>query len=295
MKTEVKKLEGSKREITIEVSDDTVKNKFEEVFKRIGEKAKVPGFRPGHIPRDILEKHFSGDAHHQVMNELIPDVYTKAVEKEGLEVLEVPHVSDVKLDRKTLSFKAQVEVMPEINLKAYKGITVKYQKAAVSADDLKRHMDSLKESRKIDTMDDSFAKAMGFPSLAELEKAIERQMLIQKENLQRQKVENQLIEHLGKGMDLKLPQSLVDKQLQDLLRQAKMDLAMKGFPKDKIAEQEKVMVEKLTPEARKQVEVYLLLAAVAKKENIALDEHMPQRVVELLFKEADWQVSGEVL
>ncbi len=290
MKTEVKKLEGSKREITVEISDDTVKNKFEEVFKRIGEKAKVPGFRPGHIPRDILEKNFSGEAHHQVMNELIPDVYTKAVEKEGLEVLEVPHVSDVKLDRKTLSFKAQVEVMPEIDLKEYKGITVKYQKPVVSADDLKRHMDSLKESRKIDILDDSFAKAMGFPALAELEEAITRQVLIQKENLERQKVENQLIEHLGKGMDLKLPQTLVDKQLQDLLRQAKMDLAMKGFPKDKISEQEKVMVERLTPEARKQVEVYLLLAAVAKKENISLDEHMPQRVMELLFKEAAWQV-----
>jgi FKBP-type peptidyl-prolyl cis-trans isomerase (trigger factor) len=290
MKTEVKKLEGSKREITVEISDDTVKNKFEEVFKRIGEKAKVPGFRPGHIPRDILEKNFSGEAHHQVMNELIPDVYTKAVEKEGLEVLEVPHVSDVKLDRKTLSFKAQVEVMPEINLKEYKGITVKYQKPAVSADDLKRHMDSLKESRKIDAMDDGFARAMGFPALTELEAAISRQVLIQKENLERQKVENQLIEHLGKGMDLKLPQSLVDKQLQDLLRQAKMDLAMKGFAKDKISEQEKAMAEKLTPEARKQVEVYLLLAAVAKRENIALDEHMPQRVMELLFREADWQV-----
>ena len=108
MKAEVKKIDNTKREINIEVSGDIVKNKFEDVFKRIAKEAKVPGFRPGHAPRDILEKHFTSSAHEQVLKELVPDLYNEAIKKEELDVIELPEVTDVKLDGNSLSFKATV-------------------------------------------------------------------------------------------------------------------------------------------------------------------------------------------
>ena len=112
MKTEVKKLDSNKREISVEVSGDIVKNKFEDVFGQIAKEAKIPGFRPGHAPRDILEKKYASHAHELVMKELIPDLYNQAIDKEGLDVIELPNISDVKLDRTTLSFKAEVEISP---------------------------------------------------------------------------------------------------------------------------------------------------------------------------------------
>lgn len=290
MKTEVKKIiDSAKREISVEVSGDIVKNKFEDVFKKIGEVAKVPGFRPGHAPRDILEKEFSSHAREQVLKELIPDVYNQAIEKEGLEVIDLPNISDVKLDRNTLSFKAQVEVSPEIKLKDYKGLKVNYKKAEVSPDEIKRSIDALKEARKIDAVDDNFAKSLGYPNLAELEKTVERQIFMQKENLERQKIENEIIESITKDLDFKLPQSLVNRQLEDLVRQAKLDLALKGMPREKIEEQQKSLSSQLEPEAKRQVKVYLVMAEIAKKENIPLDDHMPRSVMELLLREADWK------
>jgi len=291
MKTEVKKIDSTKREVSIEVSGEIVKNKFEDVFKRIAKEAKVPGFRPGNAPRDILEKNFSSLAHEQALKELIPDIYKQAVEKEGLDVIELPNISDVKLDRSTLFFKAIVEVRPEIAVKNYKGIKVNCQKIEVNPDEIKRNLDSLKETRKVAAIDDGFSKSLGYPNVAELEKAVERQMLIQKENQQRQKIESEIIEHILKDLDFKLPQSLIDRQLEDLLRQAKLDLALKGFPREKIDEQEKVLVKELEPQAKSQVKTYLVLAEIAKKENIPLDDHMPQKVIEFLLREADWQVS----
>lgn len=291
MKTEVKKLDSIKRELNIEITGETVKNKFEEVFKKIGEKAKVPGFRPGHVPRDILEKHFSGEANQQVLNELIPEVYSQSVEKENLDVLELPQILDVKLDRNTLSFKAQVEVAPEISLKHYKGIKVNYQNIVVTPDDVKRSIDALKEQKKVDVIDDSFAKILGYPNVAQLEKSIERQMLVQKEHAEKQHVEHQILEEISKGLDFKLPQSMVNKQLQDLLRRAKVELAMRGLSKEQVDEQETKLREELDLEAKNQVKMYLILATIAKKENIPLDDHMPQHVVEFLFKEADWQIT----
>jgi len=291
MKIEVKKLDSTKRELNIEVSDDVVKNKFEDVFKRIAKDAKIPGFRPGHAPRDILEKHFASSAHEQVLKELVPDVYNEAIKKEGLDVVQLPEISEVKLDRMTLSFKAIVEVNPEIAIKNYKGQKANYKNITVTPEEIKRNIDSLKESRKIDVIDDSFARGLGYPNLSELEKAIQRQIFLQKENQQRQNIENEIVQNITKDLDFKLPQSLVKRQLQELLRHAKVELALKGFPREKIEEQEEEMSKNLEPEAKKQVKVYLVLAEIAKRENIPLDDNMPARVIEFLLKEADWQVT----
>ena len=289
MKTEVKKLDSTKREMCVEVTGDIVKNKFEDVFKAIAKDAKVPGFRPGNAPRDILEKHYSSFAQEQVMKELIPELYNKALEKEGLDVIELPQISDVKLDRNTISFKATVEISPEILLKNYKGLKASYKKISVTAEDIKRNIDSLKESRKIDNLDDNFAKGLGYISLADLEKAIERQIFSQRENQQRQAIESEIIDQLTKDLDFKIPQSLIDRQLQDLLRQTKLDLALKGIPREKIDEQEKEMIKELEPQAKSQVKIYLVLSSIAKKEDIAIDDHMPHKVMEFLLRHAEWK------
>ena len=130
---------------------------------------------------------------------------------------------------------------------------------------------------------------MGYPNLSEFEKAVERQIFITKENQERQRIENDLIDNLLKNLEFKVPESLVTRQAQDMLRQTKIDLAMKGIPRDKIEEQEKVILDGIQPQAKKQVKVYLVLAQIAKKENIPIDDHMPAKVMEFLLSEADWQ------
>jgi FKBP-type peptidyl-prolyl cis-trans isomerase (trigger factor) len=292
MKAEVKKLDTATREISVEVTGDVVKNKFEDVFKKITQEAKIKGFRPGHAPRDIVEKEYSGHAHEQVLRELIPEVYQQVLDQEKLDVIDYPQISDVKLERSLLSFKAKVEVSPEITIKDYKGIPLTYTKPAVNADEIKRQLDSMKESRKIDSMDDAFARGLGYPTLDELKAVMERQALVTRDNAQRHDIEKQLIDHLTKGLDVKLPQVLVSKQLEDMLRQTKVDLALKGVPKDKIVAEEEALRKEIEPQARRQVLVYLVLASIARSESIALDDHMTHNVMELLYKNAKWQVQA---
>jgi FKBP-type peptidyl-prolyl cis-trans isomerase (trigger factor) len=291
MKTEVKKLDSTKREISVEVSGDIVKNKFDDVFKKIAKDAKVPGFRAGHVPGDLLEKHYSSFAHEQVLKELIPEVYNQAVQKEGLEAIELPNIFDVKLDRNTLSFKATMEISPEIKVQNYKGLKTNYKKIEVTTDEIKRHIDSLKEARKVDVIDDNFAKGLGYPGLTDLEKTIERQIFIHKDNLQRKNLENEIVEKITKDLEFKLPQSLINRQLNELVREAKLELALKGVSREEIEKQEKTLSSQLEPEAKRQVKYYLVLAAIAKKENIPQDDHMAARVIEFLLRAADWRES----
>jgi FKBP-type peptidyl-prolyl cis-trans isomerase (trigger factor) len=289
MKTEVKKLDSTKCEINVAVNGELVKNKFEEVFTQLAKEAKVPGFRPGKAPRDVLEKHYASSVHEQVLKELVPDVYNQAIAAEKLDVIELPQITEVKLDRNNLSFKAVVEITPEIAVKNYKNLVIKYKAVSVASDEVKRQIDSVKESRKAEILDDKFSRSLGYPNLAELEKAVERQIFVTKENQERQRIENELIENLTKGLEFKLPQGLVQRQTQDMLRQTKIDLAMKGIDREKIDQQEKLLLEGIEPEAKKQVKIYLVLSSIAKKENMVIDDHMPRKVMEFLLREADWQ------
>lgn len=288
MKTEVKKLDSTKCEINVAISGELIKNKFEEVFAQIGKEAKVPGFRPGKAPRDILEKHYASHAHEQVLKELVPDIYNQAIAAEKLDVIELPQITDVKLDRSSLSFKAIVEVTPEIAVKNYKSQLINYKVISVSSEEVKRQIDAVKESAKAEILDDKFSRSLGYPNLAELEKAVERQIFITKQNQERQRIENELIENISKGLEFKLPAGLVERQTQDMLRQTKIDLAMKGLARDKIDEQEKMFLERIKPEAAKQVKIYLILSQIAKKEDIIIDDHMPAKVMEFLLREANW-------
>jgi trigger factor len=185
-----------------------------------------------------------------------------------------------------------VEVAPEIKIKNYKGLKLNYKKIEVTTDDLKRNMDSLKETHKVDSLDDNFAKGLGYPNVSQLQEAIQRQLFIQKDNQERQRIEADIIDGIIKDLDFKLPQSLIARHLKEMIRQAKVDLALRGLPKEEIDKQEASLEKELTPRAEKQVRVYLVLAEIAKKENITLDDHMTHKVMEFLLKQADWQESS---
>jgi len=292
MKVEVKKIEQNKRKLSIEVSADIVSKKFDDIYAKIAKDAKIPGFRVGHAPRDILKKHYSSVAQEEVLKSLIPEIYDQAIDAEKLEAVDLPQITDVKLDKNILFFNATVEIKPEITLKDYKGIKINYQEITVTPEQIKAKIDSLKESRKVANIDDTLARSLGYPSVASLEKTLDAQIYLQKENEQRIKIEQAIIKHLLSGIDFNLPASLVERQLKDMVSQAKVELALRGMSQDEVGKHADKLNEQLKPEAQERVKIYLILEAIAKKENIALDEHMPSRVMEFLLKEADWQKGG---
>lgn len=292
MKVNVKKIDQNKRELSIEVNGDIVSKKFEDVYGQIAKEAKVPGFRPGKAPRDILEKHYSDIAHEEVLKSLIPEVYDKAIETEKLDVIDLPKISDVKLDKNNLSFTATVEIKPEIKVKDYKGIKINYKEIEVTAEEVKAKLDAIKESRKIENIDDAFAKSLGYPTVSELEKTLKNQIYIQKENEQRMKIEQEIIKHLVNGANFNLPVSLVERQLKDMVSRSKVELALRGVSQEDIQKQEDKLNQQLEPEAQERVKIYLVLEAIAKKENIALNEQMPSKTMEFLLREANWQKQG---
>lgn len=291
MKTQIKKLDRYKRELAIEVGPEVINPKFEDIYTRIAKDVQVPGFRRGKAPREVLEKHYREHAQKQVINELIPEAYEAAVKQETLDVVSCFEIVDVKLENSVLSFKAKLELKPTVEFKKdYKGIKVDYKQIEVGEDEVRRSLDALKESRKVDAIDEKFARGLGYPTLNDLTQTLKWQLYLQKENLQRAKIEEGVVNYLLDNTDFEVPAALINQQLQQLLERQKVELALRGMPEDKIREQEKTLASELEPQAKRQVRVYLVLETIAKKENISLEQEMPQRTIEFLLEQADWQI-----
>ncbi|MCM8762791.1 MAG: hypothetical protein NC829_00205 [Candidatus Omnitrophica bacterium] len=293
MKTSVKKIDTHKREISIEVSGEVITKKFDEVYAKLAQEVKVAGFRPGKAPRHILERHHSNLANERVLKELIPAICDEAIKNEKMEVIQLSEIQDVELRSDFLSFKATVEVKPEIKLKDYKGIKINYNKIEVKDEDLDKAKENIKEIKKVKEIDDNLARGIGYINVAELEESLRHSIYVQKESQRRNQLENQIIERLLKDADFGIPKSMVERQLKDLVYHTKIDLSMRGLTKEQIEAEEENITKRLRPEAERQVKIYLILEEIAKRENIALDNSMPQKVLEFLLSQAHWEIKDK--
>ncbi len=146
MKTRIKELEGSRKSFEIEVPLDTIKNKYEEVYSRIQKQAEVPGFRAGKAPRYLIEANYKDKAGEEVKKQLIADHVFMSVKEAKADVIGAPMVSDIVFEAgKPLTFKAEVNVRPELKLKSYKGLKVIKQKVQVSTEDVDKVIEELQE------------------------------------------------------------------------------------------------------------------------------------------------------
>ncbi len=288
MKVTSKQKKENKVTLNIEVPKDAVLKKFDEVYGEIGKEAKVPGFRPGKAPRQVLEQHHSQLAREETIKHLITESYEKSVKDESLDVIDLPQISEVKLEGDILSYKAEVEVKPDIALKNYKGLKIKKDEVKVEDSEVQEYVKNLKKGRE-DIPDEKLAKGLGYKTSEEFLDCVAKQLFLKKENEARAKLEKDLIDQVVKQASFTVPKSLVERRIHELEHQSRHQMEQYGLPEDRIKARMEEFMPKLKAEAEEQVKVFLVLETVAKKENIKADDQMLNRVVELLFAEAEWK------
>ena len=237
MKVEVKKIDSTKRELRFEIPKEKVKQTFEEVYEEIGKFAKIKGFRPGKIPRNILENHYAHTAREEVIKKLIPEVYQEAVKKENIEPLDLPEIHEVNFKDGLMTFLAKLEVKPEVKVQDYKGMKVIRKNSQVSDEELNKTLEFFKKGQGAEkemVLDDTFARGLGYPSLAEFKMTLKRQLELDKDRHNRVDVENQIVEELLKKSKLAVPGSLVKKQLEQRVAEAKNRLKSQGLAEEEI-------------------------------------------------------------
>lgn len=141
MKSKIKKLEGTARLFDIEVPKEIVDDAVRKILEDFRKVAKIPGFRPGKAPLDIVRRRYQKEAEDELKQDLIPLAYQHALEEHNVDAVSYPEILDVDLDLNgSLSFKAKVDVYPVVGLRKYKSLKVIAQKVKVSDDEVKEEL-----------------------------------------------------------------------------------------------------------------------------------------------------------
>jgi trigger factor len=144
MKTEVKEISPTRKELHIEVEADAIRKVYDKVSRKYSQFANVPGFRKGFAPIDVVRMRYKDDIKNDVLRELLPDRVTKAIEESNLEPISEPelHLDDaenVKVNgSQNINLHVHVEVMPEIPTPEYVGIEAVRRIRPVNDDDLEK-------------------------------------------------------------------------------------------------------------------------------------------------------------
>ena len=146
MKVTVEELSPSKRALHVEVPPERVADRVEAVFREWGQKLQLPGFRRGHVPREVIQRRFEAEVHEEVLRALIPDSYQEALTQAAIEPVSQPAVEDVHFHAgEPLRYRAVVEVKPPVAVQDYRGVALEREKIEVSDQEVDRALEYLRE------------------------------------------------------------------------------------------------------------------------------------------------------
>lgn len=147
MKSAVETLNPTRVRLTVEVPFEELKDSLDAAYKKINQQVTVPGFRKGKIPARVIDQRFGrGAVLEEAVNDALPKFYESAVEEAELNVLGQPEVdiTDLK-DDELLSFTAEVDVRPKIEIPDYSGIEVEVDATEVTEEDVDQAVEQLRE------------------------------------------------------------------------------------------------------------------------------------------------------
>ncbi len=133
MKIDVDNLSSTQRKIRVELPGDAVAQEFLRAYENLGRHAKIKGFRPGKVPRSVLQGIYGDEVKGQVLSRLVERSLGEAIKERGLKVISEPEVdADTLEEGRAFAFSALVEVKPDVEAKDYLGIELKKVKLSVS-------------------------------------------------------------------------------------------------------------------------------------------------------------------
>jgi len=148
MKLEVTELGPVQRAVKIEVPAEDVTKRFEVAYADLNRRVHIPGFRPGKAPQGLLEQRYAKAIEEDVLRQLLPDYYRRAMKETGFDpvTVDIPPLERIKIKKGTpLVFTATVEIKPIFELREYKGLTLKQDKRAIDNDELAKAMQVLRQ------------------------------------------------------------------------------------------------------------------------------------------------------
>lgn len=145
--TSVEPLDGNKVRLSVEIPAEEFEKAVDAAFRKLAKEVKIPGFRPGKVPRQLLEARLGpGLAREQALRDALPEYYAEAVAAEDIDVIAPPEI-DVTAgeDEGDVRFDAVVEVRPIVRVDHYDALQVEIPSPDVTDDVVDTQVDHLRD------------------------------------------------------------------------------------------------------------------------------------------------------
>lgn len=139
----VKKLNETTYEVSVSRTGDELKHMKEHVLTHFKD-AKVAGFRPGHVPKDVLERTFKKEIEDEILNHIISEEYSKAVSENDLKPIDNIKLEKYENDNDKVELVFTIPVLPEIKLGEYKGVKVEKEELKVTDEKVNEEIERLR-------------------------------------------------------------------------------------------------------------------------------------------------------
>jgi len=134
MDVTVEDISGVKKKLHIQVPHEQVEKELDAAYNNLKKNAKIKGYRPGKVPRSVLERKFQKDVHSDVVQTLIQNTIFDAIQQQDLPIVGTPDIDPSDLDpEQSFTYDATVELKPDLPEIEFKGLNL--QKTDYQADD----------------------------------------------------------------------------------------------------------------------------------------------------------------
>ena len=144
----VKKQKELKREVKVSVPSSFVEAKKMQRFEQIAKTAKLPGFRPGKAPINIIQSQYGNQVNQEILSDVLESTYIEAITEKELKPAGPPEVSiDQFVDGSEFKYTATIEVFPEFKLKGIDKIKLDRPSTTVKQSDINEMIENLQKQR----------------------------------------------------------------------------------------------------------------------------------------------------
>ncbi len=148
MKVEVTELEGLYRELAVEIPQNRFQEEMDKELEQLRLRVTLKGFRKGKAPMNMIKSNYGESVKSDVIDKLIKATYPEAISSQTLKVASPPHVTDLKIeDDGSFSYKAKVEVFPEIKKVVFDGIKLTTTDTEASDGEVDEFIETLRDRR----------------------------------------------------------------------------------------------------------------------------------------------------
>ncbi|MCE5210127.1 MAG: trigger factor [Deltaproteobacteria bacterium] len=142
----IEDLSPVKKKMSLEIPWSEVKNELDTVYHDVGKKAKVKGFRPGKVPRKVLETYYKDQVEEETVTNIVNKYYWQSLEERGIAPVSRPEINQEGIKENTdFSFSASFETEPEFEPKGYMGMELEKEAIKITDDDVKKRIDEIRQ------------------------------------------------------------------------------------------------------------------------------------------------------